>query len=382
MINKSFVLLHNSMNKKVLLNLLLVIVVVIAIVLLTRGSALSNTTSGHEDSVYHDAIAMWGEWFLNMQDDNFLYYEYDFTKDEFWDNHHTMREMGWMWSIMLLYQYLDDERYYDLANRGFSYFEESFVEDEENNFIYINQTPHKIKLGYQAFAILTLLGLDHPQKEEFLEKLANGILYQQEDNGRLKTFFYNTRATGVDYYPGEALVSLMHLYHYTKDDRYLDAVAKAFPYYRKYRARNPNTAFPPWQMRAYYEYFTVTKDPEVKEFVYEMADYFIELYKKESECSGFTFDMGIVTAVQIEGLEKAYRLAKMEWDSDRASCYRQFVQEAADYVLTLQLTNDTDFAERAMWGFRGNFTSHKMRTDRTQHSVMSLIEALESWAIK
>jgi len=341
------------------------------------------TPKKNQDSKYEKAISLGGERFINNQDENFLYYEYNYKKDEFSTIHQSMREMGAMRSVIELYKYLEDDRYYDLATRGFKYFEETFKEDENGDFLFSNITPHKIKLGYNAFLILTLIDIEHPQKVEYLEKLAAGILSQQLDDWELDTFFFIDRSSGKDYYPWEALLSLIKLYQYNKNEKYLNAVEKALWHYIWYRDSNPNTAFVPWQTRAYYDYYMITEDERASKLIFDMNDFMLDSYKPKANCSKYTLNQGIVTSVHTEAVIKAYLLAKELWDSKRENCYYNFIKEAADYTLTLQITDIADHYELpALWGFRWNPSSSKMRVDRNQHSVLMLMDAVNAGIIK
>ena len=135
-----------------------------------------------------EAIRDGGEWFLRNQDESFIYYQYEPLTDTHPDSHHSAREFGALWSITQLANFLGDERYDELALRGWEHFSKTFVRDEVNNFIYVNITPSKIKLSYNAFAILVLLELEEDQKDYYLEQLANGILFAQMESGELDTF--------------------------------------------------------------------------------------------------------------------------------------------------------------------------------------------------
>ncbi|MFC1616088.1 hypothetical protein ACFL21_03025 [Patescibacteria group bacterium] len=331
----------------------------------------------YEQNEFTDSIEKGGEWFLNNQNEDFIYYEYNFVKEEHPDKSHSMREMGALWSITQIYNFTKDNRYRTLAEKGFGYFEKSFKEDKQDNYYYVNVTPQKIKLGYNAFMILSLLEIEHPRKEEYLEKFASGIMYQQNEDGELRTFFYSDRETGKDYYPGEALVSLMALYEYTNDEQYLNTVQKAFPHYRDYFQSNPNTAFVPWQSRAYCKLYQATEDPEVADFVFEMNDYMLDQNMPQAECSDFAFPRGIVTAVFMEGVVQAYKVADQAGDEERKQCYKNFVQEATQYTMDLQIMDVENYTKEAIGGFKGGADSDNMRVDRNQHAVMAIIEAYE-----
>ena len=349
----------------------MIFIIAIGIVLLIMlRTAIPNT--------HTNAIELGGEWFLNNQNENFLQYEYNFKTMQHSNKSHTLREMGALWSLTELGIFLKDDRYTKLAQKGFAHFEKEFVYDSGTDSItYQGET--NIKLGYSAFLVLSLLNLEHQEKEEHLRKLGNGILSLQQPSGELKTFFYSDRTTGKDYYPGEALLALMELYEHTKEERYLQAVQKASPFYQAYFEVNPSTAFIPWQTRAHAKLYTATQDPLAAEFIFTMNDYMLLRHKPTTPCRNFTFK-GITTAVYIEGVNQAYALAKERNDQHRTLCYRNFIEEGIAHLLTLQLTNAPQ-SSPAQGGFKGSPTSNTLRVDRNQHAVMALMDAKELGAI-
>jgi len=178
------------------------------------------------------------------------------------------------------------------------------------------------------------------------------------------------------------LLALMTLYEQGADQRYLNAVEKALPYYRNYWKENPNTAFVSWQSQAYFKFYQATKSELAKDFIFNMNDYLLEQHAPKDECKNFNFSQGIVNAVYIEGINKAYELAKQANNYKRANCYRQFIKEGVAYLLTLQFTPQnsfgiTEFDPRAMGGFIGSPQDTLMQVDRNQHAVMALMGALE-----
>ncbi|QQR54527.1 hypothetical protein IPG41_05030 [Candidatus Peregrinibacteria bacterium] len=321
-----------------------------------------------------------GEWFLNNQNESFIHYQYSPKTFFHPEKSHSMREMGALWSIYHLADFLEDERYEVLAERGLHYFKSSLVQDEENGFTYVNITPEKVKLGYSAFMILNLLESEDPEKEELMRELADGILYAQAENGELDTFFYSDRATGVDYYPGEALLALMSLYEHTGEPRYLEAVSKALPYYEAYFKENPNTAFVPWQTQAFFKYYENTEEQAAADFIFAMNDFMVQKFS-EGQCDPNLNSAGIVAAVFSEGMNKAYELAERVGDEERSRCYARFIRNGAEKVMELQFPmedqNAEDFEAAAWGGFYGSKGDWLMQVDRNQHAVMALMGAYE-----
>ncbi len=340
-------------------------------------SAYGLTTSSAEENRYVRSIKLAGEWFLNNQDDSFLYYQYFQQHKIHSQEHHPLREMAALWSIAELSNYLDDPRYDSLAHRGFRYFEKFFKYDQENDFCYVDIDPREMQLGYSAFMILALLKMDHPQKEYYLDKFAKGIISLQRDDGSFRTEFNSDSSTGIDYYPGEALFALASLYEYTKDDRYLKTVEKAFPYYAGYWRDNPNDAFIPWQSRAYYGLYKYTRRGEVADFVLEMNDYVIDQHSPRMNCRKLDLPRVSGIAVYLEGMNKAYQIAGELDHKDKAECYANFIREGSDIIQSLQVKDSTNFEREAIGGFKPNHASGLMRVDRNQHAVMALIDAYE-----
>ncbi len=327
-----------------------------------------------------ESIKLWWEWFLNNQNEDFLYYKYDIKKKRYNNSKHYLRSMGALWSIVKLSNFLEDTRFLELWKKWINYFENYFIYDEKNNFYYINITPKKIKLWYSAFIILSLLEIDYPNKEKYLKWFANWIIYNQTKSWKLKTHFFSYIDTGVDYYPWEALFALMKLYDYTKNTNYLDTVKKAFPYYKRYFKSYPHTAFIPWQTRAYYELYKIEKDKEIADFIFDMNDYMLKINTPSKECKNFIFQRGITTAVFTEWMIQAYKLAKDLNDTKRMYCYKNFITEASSFIKSLQIIQTED--KKALWWFKWNNSSNILKVDRNQHAIMALIEALEEKIIK
>jgi len=327
---------------------------------------------------YQRALELGGEWFLNNQNENFLYYQYDVASTEYSTQQHSLREIATMWAIARLSRYLDDTRYTQLAQKGFSYFESYFEYDSEHDFYYFKKDDSdEATLGESAFIILSLLEMDHPDKDFYLQKFANGILFQQQPDGSLNTIFYSDIIAAIDYYPGEVLLAIMSLYEYNRDGRYLNLAQKAFPYYYNYFRSDRNTAFVPWQTRADLKLYRATKNNEVADFIFEMNDFILAIHAPKNEGMNYNFSGGITTAVYLEGVNKAFELAREIEDLEKQEQYRGFIQQGFKNILTLQLTDSTSLPEEAIGGFLASKTSTTLRVDNNQHAVMALMDAGE-----
>lgn len=329
-------------------------------------------------SEYQNAVRLGGEWFLNDQNENFLHYEYSVSEKKYSEKMHELREMGALWSIVRLYGYTKDERYLELAQRGLRYFANNLKKDQSGKTLFYASRSGVSKLGYSAFLILALADIDYPDREKLLAELAGGILNQQEADGSFRTMFDAGGDAGEDYYPGEAMTSLMRLHEITGEERYASAVERALPYYRDYWKGNPNTAFVPWQVRAYRMLYLQKPEPEIRDYVFSLADYMVARELREDGCRNFRFVDDSTVAVWMEGMAAAYDVARRSDDRPRQECYGNYVRDAAAYLMEKQVTAGND--QSAVGGILGS--DGKMRVDRNQHFVMGLMDALEFGIIK
>lgn len=325
---------------------------------------------------YLRAIKLGGEWFLNNQNENFLYYEYYPFEKEHPAGQQTVREAASLWAIGRLSNFLGDSRYDELAQRGFLNFEVDLEYDSDNDFYYL--TTINSSIAHSAFLILSLLQIDYPLKDYYLDGLARGIIFMQNENGSLNTIFgYSDTSFGIDYYPGEALLSIVSMYEYTGESKYLEVVEKAFDFYSEYWRDNQNSAFIPWHTRTYYELYLITGKKKIADFIFEMNDYLVSL----CSCFGNLMELefkGIESAVFVEGMNKAYQLAIEFNDKKREELYLNFIKKGTDFFLKLQVTGTAGFLdEKAVGGFLESPTSNLQRVDNNQHALMALMDSFE-----
>jgi hypothetical protein len=328
---------------------------------------------------YDRAIRLGAEWFLNNQNERFLHYAYYLNEGRHGEEQNLFRELATLWVVAMAADYLDDPRLHELAQRGFAHFETYFERDAAGDFMYVNVAPEPIGLGYSAFVILTLLELEHPRREEYLEQFTNGILSLQEPSGEYRTHFFSDLDANRDFFPGEACLALMSLYEETGDERILDSVRRSFLPYAAYWDRHNRATFAAWQIQAHERLHAATNFEKVREFVFAMADFIIRYHRPDRDCTGFWFD-GVYVGSRVEAMNRAYKLARDVGDAFRTDCYRKFIREASDYLVDLQLSDATVHPEAAIGGFPGK-REPKLRVDRNQHVVAGLIGARRSGAL-
>lgn len=328
------------------------------------------------------AIRLGGEWFLNNQDDSFLHYSFDRSDGHRPHRNHSARELGALWAVTKLERFLDDPRYHALGERGLKHFMAHLYFNQPGRFLFLGITPHKTKLCYNAFLVMALMAFEHPQKEKILAGLVRGMLMQQRADGGYRTFFFSDRATGIDYYPGQALLALAHYYEATGEVRCLRSARRALPFYRAYWREEVATAFIPWQTQAFYKLYSLSQDAAMAEFVFEMNDaLLLEIERQAAAAGGIAEALGVVAAVFTEGLNRAYQLADDCSDDTRKARYADAIQACSQAVMTLQspLAGEglEDLPQPAVGGFVSRPGQTEMRVDHNQHAVMALMGAYE-----
>jgi len=355
---------------------------------LYRYNILINNDEINNEKII-ESISSANNWYLNMvnPETDLLEYLYLPSKNMYSTDNNEVRQLASLWAITKLRMFLNINSTNSLINDTLNYYLNFRNHVENYSYLTIDDNA---KLANNAFLILSLINTPQYQEQTvLLQQFANGILSLQNGNGSYDTYFFSDRNTGIDYYPGEAMLALIKLYDYTKDKKYLDSVNKAFYYYRDYWRNNKNTAFVPWHSQTYKLLFKETKDPDVAEFIFEMNDWIIDNYqiqksKYPDEVGGFPkYYPTFSTSVYLEGINDAYYVAKMLNDTVHMNKYADSIKIGTRFVLQTQFTkNNTFYLEnitKSIGGFKTSLTSNDLRIDNTQHSVMALMKTYENY---
>jgi AMMECR1 domain-containing protein len=337
-----------------------------------------------DSKLLFERIALAKTWFINNINNRTerLQYMYYPSSDKYSSSNNYVRQLATLWSITKLKDFFQDSSFDNLIEETLNYYLDYSVCIEDYSFIMIS---NEAKLAYNAFLILSLLHVhDYPDNNKLLTLLGKGIISLQNIDGSFNTYFVSDRNTGVDYYPGEAMLALIKLYNKTRERTYLDAVYKAFYYYRQYWRNNKNTAFIPWHSQIYFLLYNEIKDPQIKDFVFEMNDWLINNYQIYSdayidEIGGFPkSNPRNSTSSYLEGIADACLLARNIDDNFHLIKYRDAIRLGVRFILLTQYTEDNAFyirnQKRALGGFRHSLISNTQRIDYTQHAIMALMK--------
>ena len=235
-----------------------------------------------------------------------------------------------------------------------------------------------------AFLLGAMLELEVPGYENTMKQMADAIISLQQPDGKLLTDFSGEqRDADQMYYPGETLLILMRYYKKTQYKPALDAVEKAYPFYQAFwnRSENQQGPFVPWQVRAYQEAYSVTKDKKYAGFVFQLEDWMLRKYKPLGSDAvpgrqGALNTQFAGTGVYSEGLSAALKLARETGDKARYERYSKALRGIMGYLLGLQFKDEDTYWVKRPDKVRGALSmrpdNEELRLDSTYHAISGI----------
>ena len=254
------------------------------------------------------------------------------------------------------------------------------------------------KLGAAALAALAILELpDNDAYQPVYTLLCRGIEALWQADGAFETFHYPTsrKHDNRNFYPGEALLFLVHRYIREQDPDLFAKILLSFGHYRQWHRANRNPAFIPWHTRAYGLLFQHSHYQPLRDFVFEMNDWLLALQQRDgapsADLRGRFYDPAhpeygpphaSATGVYLEGLAMAYRLALEADDDARAGRYRQALREGIRNLRQLQFLDEVDGfylqqPEAVRGAVRTEVYDNTVRIDNVQHGLMALLDLVD-----
>ena len=353
------------------------------------------------------AARMAGDYLVRMQlEDGSFYYSYDPVEDRTSGRvYNIVRHAGAVFSLFELYGATREARYLDAARRGVLYLKTRFRPARERGAVYVIDNDGKAKLGAVGLALLALsrqIELDPSSADrESANKLARMILVMQRADGSFISYYPvrgdEPRGSVSIYYPGEAILGLMHLLKTSGDHRLLEAARRGADYLiesQRKMNRLPSDAWLIQALEALHKIGRGQKDDsqkraDQKNGDQKYADHALRLAERmiadqytANDPAGYAGGFGpgpprtTPAAARAEGLVAAYRIAR-SIDDSRAARIAASLRASARFQLSQQFTaaggNGLRNPERALGGFRESLTSMRIRIDYVQHNISSLL---------
>jgi hypothetical protein len=227
------------------------------------------------------------------------------------------------------------------------------------------------------------------------------VMHLWQDDGSFRTFYIPVDRNDVhNFYPGEALLLWAFLYRESGSDALLQRIMKSYRFYRDWHLKHRNPAFIPWHTQAYYIVWKQTRDPELRDWIFEMNDWLLGMQRRDRDIypdtDGRFYDPtrpfgpphASSTGVYLEGLIDAHQLAKEVGDTDRAETYRQAIVRGVRSVMQLEFADRIDMfyvpgrdRDRVRGALRTTVYKNEIRVDNVQHVLMAVQKILSAFTV-
>lgn len=366
---------------------------------LLRGNVVIKSSEVTQQSVqYFEKLLT--EWLFNNLAPNgrLTYIYYPSTGREAKSNN-MIRQ--WMGSVAMgrAARIHDDSQAAELSYKNIRYNLSQFYRSEgELGYI---EYENEAKLGAAALALIAVVESPHrAELSEYERGLLKTTLHLWTPNGRFNTFLKPAHRNddNHNFYPGETLLAWSFLYAQSEDAELLDKSMKSFVHYKEWHLQNRNPAFIPWHTQAYYQLYRKTQNAALKDWVFEMNDWLIDVMQTNSRVAyddtiGRFYDptsnrYGVPhassTGVYLEGLIDAYVLAKTVGDQAHVEKYRRSIILGLRSGMQLQFQDDIDMFyagnhQRLRGGMRTTEYNNEIRVDNVQHILMGVQKILKEF---
>ncbi|MFX1339252.1 MAG: hypothetical protein ACFFDK_11635 [Promethearchaeota archaeon] len=320
-------------------------------------------------------------------------YIYDAENDVYDDSdYNIVRHAGTTYAILDLYKELGEEKYLSVGLAGLEYLLEFTYKINLNEWAINYNT--KMKVGTVSLAILGMVKYWQATGNEryniYVEKFANFIVSQQRDDGAFAGV-YGKKEENL-YYSGEAFFALAMAYDMLEKKEYLKTIEDALEFYWSSDYDYDESAFIPWASSGCAKWYRLTDNKEFRDFCFEMTDIQItrqylgdELDELGNPIYGCINGPTVNTAVYLEGIGDALRIAKSEEDTERINNYQSALKAGIEWVLSLQFRKEKQLGRpiRGYGGFHRGFVvddAYLIRIDYTQHAISAILRVLREFS--
>ncbi len=354
-----------------------------------------------------------GEWYIsNLQENGQVTYKFWPAENRYSNEYNLVRHTLATWNLVQAYHYDPRPEFIDGARRALEW-TLKYVK-HEGDMAYISYNNNQ-KLGSVVVGLLGMVELAQAtgdkQWDELMKKFGEFVFFMQEDTGKFRPYYVDEDHPYFnetnDIVPGEAALSLVYLYRYFGDEKYLAPLKKYFEYYKPWyqerESRRRESApwphltytnddrlelvqFGPWTVMAANAYHAETGDKEAAAFGLEIARWMIDSYQWTSENAPFPDFVGgyykmenELPAMQAfcyaEGTAAAYQLA-LRFAPEEAPYFEKATREAVRIGLQMQFDdlNTYPFTRRdeIKGGIRYALNETKVRIDYVHHALSAM----------
>jgi hypothetical protein len=337
-------------------------------------------------------------WFLNnIDDDGRLTYKYWPSRGAESEEDNTIRQFMATACLGVLAQHTARADVREAAAQNLACNLRRFYREQDG--LGLIEYDGTIKLGAIALAAQAIR--QAPCRAEFAaveRSLLCAVDHLWQPDGSFRTFLEpSDRNDNQNFYPGEALVTLVEEYAEHPNAALLARLMTSINYYQSWHQTNRNPAFVPWHTQAIARLWDISHDGRLPPLVFAMNDWLLGMQQWDRvahpDLSGRFYDSAhpeygpphaSSTGVYLEGLSDALRLARACGDAERAQNYETAIRRGLRNVLQLQFRDDVSqfyISRRALTrgGVRTEMYDNTIRVDNVQHCANAILKYLR-WA--
>lgn len=360
---------------------------------LYRGHGIYNEINN--DMLLSSAILAGKYLEAAVKKDGQFIYEYLPKKDETSNRYNVLRHAGTVYSMLELFELTKDEKLMkaiklalsNLLNRAKS------VNIKGQNYLCIIEKDFA-KLGANALTILALskyMSITNDTSHlAVAKKLARWMKHAQEDTGAflIQKFRFSKKINTnfvSDYYPGEAIFSLVRLYQVDPNESWLDIASNAAKFIINIRDKNKKISqleHDHWLLYGLNELYKIRPDPIYIEHTQKICQAILRSqYTKDEPIdykgSYYNPPRSTPAATRSEGLCAAYRLLNSIGYEKECKDILEAIKLNIRFQLQTQFQPERTLylinPQRALGGFSKSLTDYSIRIDYVQHNLSSLI---------
>ncbi len=254
---------------------------------------------------------------------------------------------------------------------------EQLIEDSNGNLFIIDSIDNEIKVGACALGLIDFCEYERLYNDDkyhdVVIKLADGILSMQRLEGRFSHVFNPDtfrlkEKDRIIYYEGEACLALCMAYEITSDEKYLNAVCKAYDYYIEngYEKYNDH-----WQENAVLELLNYkSEDKYLKYSIDNVASRLKDFVKKEKFANT---DFELFTAIIKISKKHPEKLEKASENSEDLVLIEAELNKRKDLLKTAFYEEKTGKLNKVESFLVKNGQNH-IRIDDLAHYLLGLSE--------
>jgi AMMECR1 domain-containing protein/orotate phosphoribosyltransferase len=351
--------------------------------LLIGGFPLSEPESRTLEGLLTRFAALHSQYLIRHQtNDGTLYLRYEPFQNSLYEGADAPRTAHGAWVLARARKAFGGRELSAASDKIIDRLLSTIVSDEQGCWLEMNEgEPSVAEVSFLLLALLELPPDD--ARRSTIPNLAATLWSSIDSHGRINTHRPPVASPEAfqDYSPGQVLLALGTAAVAVQTEIDEDRLRRTFHFYRHRFRYQRHFGQVSWLMQAFAQWWRVTEDSSMAEFVFEIGDWILG-YQQE-KTGGFINDHqpdapGYTTALYLEGVASALKLARSINDAEQHRRYLDAVAHGYRFLdrLIIQPRDACVLPNPAMaiGGLRQSIHRSEVRVDFVQHSLSAILE--------